>query len=219
VPKHAGMTAFMIPMDLPGIEVRPIRQMSGGTSFNEVFLTEVRVPDSYRLGEVGQGWKVALTTLGFERQASSGNAHVGGSWAQLLALARWAGADTDPLVRQQLAKVVVGQRLAQLANVRDQHVREDSRPLGAVGSIRKMQWVRRMLAISDAAREILGPLLVVDTGQWGTYSWGSHVLGVPGYRIAGGSDEIQRNIIAERFLGLPAEPRDDRHKPWKDIPR
>lgn len=219
VPKHAGITAFMVPMDLPGVEVRPLRQMSGGTSFNEVFLTEVRVPDALRLGQVGQGWQVALTTLGFERQASSANEHVGGTWEQLLALARWAGADRDPLVRQGLARVAIGQRLARVANARDRSDRENGRPLGAVGSVRKLQWVRRMLAVSEVAREVLGPRLVVDSGEWGTYSWSQHVLGVPGYRIAGGSDEIQRTIIAERLLGLPPEPREDRDKPWKEVRR
>ncbi|WGX96096.1 acyl-CoA dehydrogenase family protein [Nocardioides sp. L-11A] len=219
LPKHAGMTAFMIPMDWPGVEVRPLRQMSGGTSFNEVFLTDVRLPDEYRIGEVGQGWEVALTTLGFERQAANNNAHVGGNWRQLLAAAQWAGVLDDPFVRQDLARAMVSERLGAVAVARDQAARESGRPMGAIGSVRMMQWVGRMLDVTAAARRILGPRLVVDDGEWGTYVWGQHVLGAPGYRIAGGSDEIQRTIIAERWLGMPPEPRADKDTPWKDLPR
>lgn len=218
-PKHSGMTAFIIPMDWPGVEIRPLRQMSGGSSFNEVFLTDVRLPDSYRIGEVGDGWKVALTTLGFERQASSNNAHVGGNWRQLLALAQWAGVLDDPFVRQELARAVVSERLGQVATARDEAARAAGEPMGAVGSVRMMQWVGRMLDVTAAARRILGSRLAVDSGEWGTFVWRDHMLGVPGYRIAGGSDEIQRTIIAERLLGMPPEPRGDRNTPWKDIRR
>ena len=219
VPKHAGMTAFMIPMDWPGVEVRPLRQMSGGTSFNEVFLTDIRLPDEYRIGEVGEGWKVALTTLGFERQASSNQEHVGGSWKQLLAVARLAAVLDDPHVRQALARAVVSEQLGRVATARDQEARAQGEPMGAIGSVRKMQWVGRMLDVTEAARRVLGPDLVVDSGEWGRFVWNAHVLGVPGYRIAGGADEIQRNIIAERLLGMPTEPRADRGVPWKEIPR
>lgn len=215
-PKHNGITAFLVPMQAEGVEIRPLRQMSGGTSFNEVFLTEVRIPDAYRLGEVGQGWKVGLTTLGFERDASSANTRVGASWQQVLALAQWTGASQDPLLRQQLADVYIARRLGEIANSRDEDARRNGDPLGAVGSIRMMQWVGRLLGISAFAQAALGPRLAVDTGEWGTYAWAQHVLGAPGYRIAGGSDEIQRNIIAERLLGLPAEPRVDRGKPWRE---
>ena len=100
VPKHQGMTAFMLAMDTPGVTVRPIRQMSGGSSFNEVFFSDVRIPDSHRLGEVGEGWRVALTTLGFERGSSGsgrGASTVGGSFEQLLGLARWLDRTGDPL--------------------------------------------------------------------------------------------------------------------------
>lgn len=219
VPKHQGMTAFLVPMDLPGIRVRPLRQMSGGTSFNEVFLDNVRIPDALRLGDVGAGWRVALTTLGFERGASSANTGVGGSWRQAVALAKFTGADRDPVLRQQLAEVVIAHKLGEIARLRDKDATERGEPLGALGSVRKMQWVRRMSGISDFVTAALGPRLVVDSGEWGTFAWGRHVLGAPGYRIAGGSDEIQRNIIAERMLGLPAEPRADRGVPWREIRR
>jgi alkylation response protein AidB-like acyl-CoA dehydrogenase len=214
-PKHAGMTAFMVPMDARGVEVRPIRQMSGGASFNEVFFTDVRVPDDLRLGDVGAGWTVALTTLRFERAGSSAG-NVGGSWSQVLALARWAGCTTDPVVRQALADLYVNRRVTHLVW---QRATDANGPPGPEASIGKLRWTQDLTLTSDVVSRLLGPRLVADTGEWGTFSWGAHVLGAPGYRIAGGSDEIQRNIIAERVLGLPTEPRVDRDLPWKDTPR
>jgi alkylation response protein AidB-like acyl-CoA dehydrogenase len=217
VPKHRGMTAFLVPIDAPGVTVRPLRQMSGGSSFNEVFLDEVRIPDGYRLGEVGEGWKVALTTLGFERGHSGRRSLLGGHWRQAVELARWAGADADPVLRQKLADVVIAGRLAEIATLRDERAAADGAPPGAIGSMRKLRWVGRMTAMSDFVSEVLGPRLVVDTGEWGTFAWNEQVLGAPGYRIAGGSDEIQRTIIGERLLGLPAEPRADRNRPWREV--
>ena len=219
VPKHAGMTAFLLPMDTPGVEVRPLRQMSGGRSFCEVFLTNVRIPDSLRIGEVGGGWQVALTTLGFERGNSSNTADVGGNFAGLLELARWLGKADDPAVRTDLAWVYAHEFLATVANQRDQQARQSGEPLGPVGSMRKLQWVAKLTLISEVASRLLGPRLAADSGEWGTFAWTEHVLGAPGYRIAGGSDEVQRNIIAERMLGLPQETRYDKGIAWRDIPR
>jgi alkylation response protein AidB-like acyl-CoA dehydrogenase len=221
VVKHKGLTAFIIPMDLPGIEVRPIRQMSGGASFNEVFFTDVRVPDSMRLGAVGEGWRVALTTLGFERDRSGQTitGRVGGSWAQLLATARAMDRTGDPVIRQQLAMAYTHERIEMYVNrwLADL-VRAGATP-GPEGSLGKLLWTNGMTRFSDVVSQILGPALVADTGAWGTYGWGQHVLGAPGYRIAGGSDEIQRNIIGEHVLGLPPEPRVDKDVRWRDIPR
>jgi alkylation response protein AidB-like acyl-CoA dehydrogenase len=218
VPKHAGMTAFLVPLDAPGVQIRPIRQMSGGSSFNEVFLTGVRVPDDLRLGPVGQGWKVALTTLGFER-GGSGNRGVGGSWERLLGLARWLGRTGDPVVRQRLASVYIHQQVRQMNAARIAAATAAGQPPGPEGSIGKLLWVNGMTEIGQVAASLLGPRLIADTGEWGTYAWNDHVLGGPGYRIAGGSDEIQRTIIAERVLGLPGDVRVDRDVPWRDIPR
>jgi alkylation response protein AidB-like acyl-CoA dehydrogenase len=219
--KHRGLTAFLIPMDLPGIEIRPIRQMSGGASFNEVFFDDVRVPDSMRLGPVGDGWRVALTTLGFERDHSDGSVgrRVGGSWPQLLATARALGATSDPVVRQRLATAYTHSRVEELVNRRTADLRRSGAVPGAEGSLGKLLWTNGMTLFSDVVSAVLGAALVADTGQWGTYTWTAHVLGAPGYRIAGGSDEIQRNIIGERVLGLPPEPRADKDRPWKDVPR
>jgi alkylation response protein AidB-like acyl-CoA dehydrogenase len=221
VPKHAGLTAFLIPMDTPGIEVRPIRQMSGGASFNEVFFTDVRIPDSLRLGEEGDGWNVALTTLAFERAtsgSSSGATH-GGSWPQVRALAEWAGVTTDPVVRQRLATLYTLDRIRTLNGERVAAESSPGAPPGPLHSTAKLQWTQWMNAVSDVVSEILGPRLLADTGAWGTYAWTKHLLGAPGYRIAGGSDEIQRNIIGERVLGLPSEPRVDRGVPFNQLPK
>lgn len=215
-PKHAGITAFLVPLDAPGVEVRPIRQMSGGNSFNEVFLDNVRIPDRHRLGEVGQGWSVALTTLAFEREGGSNTAGIGGQFTQLVDTARRLGRDTDPRVREQLARVYLRQQLATVDQLRDRQARDGGAAPSAIGSIRKIQWVDKLAAVSTAARTVLGRSLVADTGVPGTYAWNAHVLGAPGYSIAGGSDQIQRNIVAERLLGLPAEPRADRGLTWRE---
>jgi alkylation response protein AidB-like acyl-CoA dehydrogenase len=209
VPKHAGQTAFMVPLDAPGVDVRPIRQMTGGSSFNEVFLTGVRIPDSLRLGDVGVGWKVALTTLGFERATSGSHSTVGGTWPQVLALARSVGLAGDPVVRQRLARLYSVDRVRTWA-------RAGSGPAGSVG---KLAWTEWMREVSDVVSLLLGARLTADTGEWATFGWTKHVLGAPGYRIAGGSDEVQRNIIGERVLGLPGEPRVDRDVPFSQIPR
>ena len=208
LPKHAGLTAFVLPMDAPGVEVRPIRQMNGGSSFYEVFLTDVRIGDEHRLGAAGEGWKVALTTLGFERGgAGGGTSRAGGSWEQLLALAQWLGVTNDPLVRQDLAKVYADHRLQQLTGARVTATKEAGQVPGPEGSIGKLLWTQGMTRMSDVVSRLLGPRLTADTGEWGTFAWTQHVLGAPGYRIAGGSDEVQRNIIGERVLGLPREPK------------
>jgi alkylation response protein AidB-like acyl-CoA dehydrogenase len=223
VVKHKGMTAFLIPMDLPGIEVRPIKQMSGGSSFNEVFMNDVRVPDSMRLGPIGEGWKVALTTLGFERDHSDGGGggggRVGGSWRQLLATARALGVADDRAVRRALVDCYSHHRIEGFVNRRAADLRRSGATPGPESSLGKLMWTQGMTRMSDAVSTILGPRLIADTGEWGTYGWGEHVLGAPGYRIAGGSDETQRNIIGERVLGLPGEPRVDKDVAWRDIPK
>lgn len=219
LPKHRGLTAFMVPLDAPGVDIRPLRQMSGGSSFNEVFLDEVRIPDRYRVGEIGDGWKVALTTLGFERGDSAKQALVGGDWRRAFAVARRTGADRDPLVRQRMAETFVAWRLGEVAAARDERLVADGHAPGAVGSVRKLQWLHRMQAVSDLTREALGASIAVDSGEPDSFTWTQQLLGVPGYRIAGGTDQIQKNIIGERLLGLPAEPRQDRDRPWREARR
>ena len=200
-----GLTTFMIPMNAPGLEIRQIRQMSGGTSFNEVFLSEVRIPDSYRLGEVGDGWAVTRATLGFERANASNKAGVGGSFEQLVELARRSGAQDQRDVRLQLAEIRLREVAAEVALHREKRAVAAGQAPGASGSMRKLQWVTRLGLVSELARTLLGDRLVANTGEVGTFSWNDHVLGAPGYRIAGGTDQIQRTIVAERHLGLPRE--------------
>lgn len=207
VAKHRGMTAFLVPMDAPGVEIRPIRQMSGGSTFNEVFFTGVELPDSLRLGDVGQGWNVALTTLGFERNSSAGIVSAGGSGTDLLRLARRLGIDGDPLVRQKLANVAVYERASALMVARYAERELAGHVPGVEGSIGKLVWTQNLKRIGDAAASFLGPKVLADNGEADSFAWTEHLLGAPGYRIAGGSDEIQRNIIGERGLGLPREPR------------
>ena len=207
-PKHHGLTAFLVPLDAPGVHVQPIRQMTGGATFNEVFLDDVYVPDDLRLGDGGDGWKVALTTLGFERGATGGgHGGLGGSFRRLAALARHLGRHEEPVVRQQLAVAYTGQRLMTLLAERARSAQQAGRPPGPEGSVGKLLWTRNLSHAGEVASLLLGPRLVADTGEWGTYAWAEHLLGAPGYRIAGGSDEIQRNIIGERVLGLPRDPR------------
>ena len=221
VPKHKGMTAFIVPLDHPGVEVRPIKQMSGGSSFNEVFFNDARFSDDLRLGPVGEGWKVALTTLGFERDHSDdsgGGGGVGGSWPHVLATAQALGKTGDPVIRQHLMDVYIHSRVESFVNRRAADLAKGGTP-GPEGSLTKLVWTEQMTRISNMIGLLLGPSLIADTDTWGTYEWGEHVLGAPGYRIAGGSDEVQRNIIGERVLGLPGEPRVDKGVAWKDVPR
>lgn len=218
VVKQAGITAFLVPMDAPGVEVRPIRQMSGGSSFNEVFLSGVRVPDRLRIGRPGQGWEVATATLGFERTASgSGNRRKGGTFTDVLALARSLDRTDDPLVRQRLADLYV--RTALRAATVDRVARTNAsggRP-GPEASLTKLMASDLLTRTGQIAAELMGARICADTGEPGTFAWTHHLLGAPGYRLAGGTDQIQRNLIGERVLGLPPEPRVDR-VPFSRLP-
>jgi alkylation response protein AidB-like acyl-CoA dehydrogenase len=205
VAKHAGLTAFMVPMDAPGITIRPIKQMSGGASFNEVFLDGVRLNDSLRLGPVGAGWKVALTTLAAERSAS--NSLGGGSIEQVIALARAMEALDDPIKRAAVADLWIHVQVEALNVARVTQSLSAGQAPGSEGSIGRLSATRNLTRTAEVVSMLLGPKLTADTGEWGTFAWCDHVLGAPGYRIAGGSDEIQHNIIGERVLGLPREPR------------
>jgi alkylation response protein AidB-like acyl-CoA dehydrogenase len=217
-PKHVGLTAFIVPMHAAGVEVRPLRQMSGGSSFNEVFFDGVRVSDDLRLGGVGDGWRVAMTTLGFERSSAGGGGGTG-RWSQVLQLATHLGRTAEPVVRQQLAALYTRLAVASWNNERvAAGIRAGQTP-GPEGSLGKLTYTEGLRAIGDVVSTLLGPRLIADTGEWGTFAWTEHVNGTPGYRIAAGSDEVQRNIIGERVLGLPPEPRIDRDTPWAELMR
>ena len=208
-PKHKGLTMFLVDMKATGVEVRPLRQMTGGASFNEVFFDDVRVPDTHRLGDVDEGWTVALTTLMNERAAIGG----GGSRrrrGELLPVHRDGAAPRRSTTIRSCAsasptsssgptcratRTCARWRRSGRARSRARRCRSRSSRSRRTGS-----------ASPSALAQILGPRLIADTGEWGTYAWAEFVLGIPGMRVAGGTDEIMRNIVGERVLGLPKEP-------------
>ncbi|WP_405718476.1 acyl-CoA dehydrogenase family protein [Streptomyces sp. NBC_01537] len=203
--KHTGITVFLVRMDAPGVTVRPIRQMTGGSSFNEVYLDEVAVPDSDRLGPVGQGWRVTLTVLAAERLDSGGLGLDNADRA--LDLARHLPRPLTGGEQQQAADLFVRTLCQRLTGLRVTAALVAGREPGAGASVGKLHATATMRATTDLVTQLLGPRLAADTGEWGTFAWTEHLLGAPGYSIAGGSDEIQRNILAERVLGLPKEPK------------
>lgn len=209
VPKHRGLTAFVVGMRAPGVEVRPLRQMTGGSSFNEVFFSDVRVPDEDRLGDVNQGWTVALTTLMNERAAiGTGQADLAG-WAglgRLVDLLRHLGRQDDPVLRQQLADLYIHTQVASYTSQRALAKLSSGQLPGPELSAAKLCLIDNLRRVSELVTLALGPRLCADTGEWGTYAWSELVLGAPGLRLAGGTDEIMKNIIGERVLGLPKEP-------------
>jgi alkylation response protein AidB-like acyl-CoA dehydrogenase len=211
-PKHKGLTMFVVDMHAPGVEVRPLRQMTGGASFNEVFFEEVCVPDTHRLGDVDEGWTVALTTLMNERATIGGGGSGLGtmSFTRFRALVDYVGETDDPLVRQRFAELYIRLAVARYTNQRaTAKIRAGQLP-GPEMSIGKLALTQNLSLLADSLAGVLGPRLIADTGEWGTYAWAELVLGVPGVRIAGGTDEVMRNIVGERVLGLPKEPRADR---------
>jgi alkylation response protein AidB-like acyl-CoA dehydrogenase len=209
LPKHRGLTGFVIDMHAPGVEVRPLRQMTGGSTFNEVFFTDVRVPDDHRLGDVNQGWTVALTTLMNERAAiGAGGAGVGGVLGgdRIIELLRHFGTNRDPLLRQHLADVYINGKVAGYTNQRAMAKIKAGQLPGPEMSIAKLSLTNNMSRIGELVSRALGARLIADTGEWGTYAWSELVLGTPGVKVAGGTDEVMKNIIGERVLGLPKEP-------------
>jgi alkylation response protein AidB-like acyl-CoA dehydrogenase len=210
-PKHKGLTGFVVDMKAPGVDVRPLRQMTGGASFNEVFFTDVRVPDDHRLGDVNQGWTVALTTLMNERASIGGGGGGMGTMSsqRFMEMARNMGRSDDPVARQRLADVYIHGAVARYTNMRAMARIKAGQLPGPEMSIAKLSLTQNFQRIVDLVSLLLGPRLIADTGEWGTYSWAEFVLGVPGVRVAGGTDEVMRNIVGERVLGLPKEPRGD----------
>lgn len=205
-PRHRNLTAFLIDMHAPGVEVRPLRQMTGGAAFNEVFLDDVVVHDSRRIDEEGNGWKVGLTTLGHERNAMGHSAFGGAgilATERLVGLVRAAGLDDDPVTRQEFGDLISQLRSARYTqSVMAARAKAGHRP-GPEIALNKIALSANMERLGQFVSEVLGPTLVADTGEWGTYAWTSVVLGAPGYRLGGGTDEVLKNTIAQRVLGLP----------------
>lgn len=209
-PKHKGLTGFIVDMKAAGVEVRPLRQMTGGASFNEVFFTEVRVPDDHRLGDVNEGWTVALTTLMNERAAIGGaglGIEGGGTGALMNELLRQTGASRDPLLRQKAAELYANTQVARYTTQRAMAKMAAGQLPGPELSIAKLALTNNLSRISHLVASALGARITADTGEWGTFSWAGFVLGVPGMRVAGGTDEVMKNIIGERVLGLQKEPK------------
>jgi alkylation response protein AidB-like acyl-CoA dehydrogenase len=223
VPKHDGLTYFIMDMKAPGVEVRPIKQINGGSGFNEVFFTNVRVPDSQRLGGVGEGWKVSITTLMNER-VSIGSGQGAGRVKDLFRLAHKVKrngrpAIEDSAVRQKLAEFFVASKGLQYTGYRTLSAISRGATPGPEGSIGKAVGAPLAQQMASFASELQGAVGgLLDHGAAADASWMESYLASPGIRIAGGSDEIMRNIIAERVLGLPSETRADKGIPFRDVP-
>jgi alkylation response protein AidB-like acyl-CoA dehydrogenase len=219
LPKHKGLTGFIVDMRAPGVEIRPLRQMTGGASFNEVFFTDVRVHDDFRLGDVNNGWNVALTTLMNERSAIGAGGGGGGNQlaTRIIAMARHYGVANDPIVRQKIANMVMHAKVSGYNNQRALDKIKKGQLPGPEMSIAKLAGTMNMARMNDTVAAILGARLQADTGEWGTYAWTQMVLGTPGGRIAGGSDEIMRNIVGERVLGLPKDAGIDSTTPFSEL--
>ena len=224
VDKYSGLTFFVVDMRSPGIEIRPIVQMNGGRGFNEVFFTDVRIPDSYRLGSIGEGWRVSLTTLMNERAAIGG----GGGADSIRQLFRLASqikvngrrAIDDPAVRQKLADFYVRAQGLKNTGNRTLSALSQGKIPGPEASLGKLIGARLAQEIGDFGIELAGMaggVMESDFGPLGNL-FQELYLGIPGLRIAGGSDEVLHNIIAERVLGLPPEMRADKGIPFKEIP-
>jgi len=205
-PRHAGIGYFLLDMQSPGIEVRPLRQMTGESHFSEVFLDGVRVPAADMLGAPGEGWGVARTTLFSERASIAGGS--GATPEALVALARAFGRAGDPLLRQALVDVHVRSELLRFLRYRLQTALSQGRAPGTEASVMKLAYARLAKAMTEAALATQGPAGMLgraDLADGGT--WLRRFLHAPSLRIAGGSDQVQASIIGERALGLPREPR------------
>jgi acyl-CoA dehydrogenase len=210
-------------MHAPGIEIRPITQINGGQGFNEVFFSDVRLPDAYRLDDVGAGWRVAITTLMNERATV---AAAGGSATDtLLRLAEelqidGAPAIEDRAVREKIAEFYVRSRGVELTARRTLSALSQGKMPGPETSLIKLIGVRLGQEISSYAMELqgLGGTILDAARTPHAGRWQQRYLGIPGMRIAGGTDEVLRNIIAERVLQLPPEVRHDKDIPFKQVP-
>ena len=227
-PKHKGLTYFVVDMHAPGVDVRPLRQMTGEAEFNEVYFTDVRVPDTERLGDVGDGWRVSLTTLMNERVSIGGTVipRGAGPIADALRLFRELP-DKNPVVRDRLVRLWVEAECARLTNVRAAQNRRAGTP-GPEGSTGKLHFAELNKRIYELIVDIMG----ADGMLYSSYaerrpeevSMGGRDLAKAFLRsransIEGGTSEIMRNILGERVLGLPGDVRTDKDRPWREVPR
>ena len=224
VPKHKGLTMFYLSMKSPGVDIRPIKQASGGSGFNEIFFTDVKIPDSQRLGDVGNGWTVALTTLMHERLAVGGGQGGGLDVPQLMQLARQLELEDGPAiknaaVREKIADWYVRSAGLRYTTFRTMTALSRGQQPGPEASIAKIVVASKLQDLSAFAMDLEGEAGILqgaDAPMHGMFQGGW--LSSPGLRIAGGTDEILRNIIAERVLGLPQDIRVDKDVPFNKIP-
>lgn len=228
VPKHAGITYFIVDMKADGVDVRPLYQITGEAEFNEVFFDDVRVPDAYRIDEVGAGWRVSMTTLMNERVAIGSRALPRGGGSMEAAVTAWKEyGHTDPAARDELVRLWTAWEALRLTTVRATQMRKAGTP-GPEGSTGKLAWADLNKAITSFTVDLMG---------WdGTLYPGGYELHRPSQfesdwtpqrdylraranSIEGGTSEIMRNILGERVLGLPGEPRVDKDLPWKEVSR
>jgi alkylation response protein AidB-like acyl-CoA dehydrogenase len=228
-PKHKGLTYFVLDMHAPGVETRPLRQMTGQAEFNEVYLSDARIPDAHRLGAVGNGWRVAMTTLMNERSAIGGGSSVRGAGAIADAVELWARRPEmhTPVLRDRLAALWTRAEAQRLTSARAARAATGGSP-GPEGSIAKLVSAELNQDVYAFCMELLGP----EATLYGSYAM-RDVERVEDYRgpvqqrflrsrantIEGGTSEVLRNILGERILGLPGDLRADSGKAWKDVPR
>ena len=233
VPKHRGLTFFIVDMESDGVDVRPLRQITGEAEFNEVYFTDVKIPKENILGSLGDGWRVSLAILMNERVAIGGNVRERGSGAPGHLVQLWNDNELDdPVSRDKLIKLWIEQEAVRLTNVRAFENREKGTP-GPEGSTSKLYEAEINKASYEIGMEMLGkdallfprgyeliqPELNFENETFGFTGTQSLFLRSRANSIEGGTSEIMRNIIAERVLGLPSEPKQDKDKAWKDIPR
>ncbi len=227
VPKHRGLTYFICDLHAPGVEVRPLRQMTGQAEFNEVYLTDVRIPDAHRIGDVGDGWRIALTTLMNERVAIGGSSFARKSpadWALELYAEHGEG---NPVLRDEVTKAWIKQRVLSLTVRRAAAAASVGTP-GPEGSVAKLLAAETNKSVYSLCVDLLGPAGMLypngyDMQRVSDHSVYSNVqewfLRCRANSIEGGTSEVMRNILGERVLGLPGDVRVDKDAAWKDVPR
>jgi alkylation response protein AidB-like acyl-CoA dehydrogenase len=229
LPKHQGLTYFIVDMSVPGVEVRPLRQITGEAEFNEVYFNDVRISDDCRLGAVGDGWRVALTTLMNERVAIGTSPLPRGGGPIAEAMAVWKESDHhEPHLRDQLIRLWCEAEALRLTGLRADQMRDRGTP-GPEGSTVKLYWADLNQRISAFTVDLMGaggllvpggyPFLAPEEAGTARLSRQKSFLRARANSIEGGTSEIMKNILGERVLGLPAEPRVDKELPWRQVPR
>jgi alkylation response protein AidB-like acyl-CoA dehydrogenase len=219
VPKHRGISYFLVDMRTPGVEARPLRQITGVAHFNETFLTDVSIPADQLLGAVNGGWGVAQTTLMNERALISGGGS-GLGFRDYVEVARHYRCTGDPEIRQRLAAAYTRFEILKWLGQRAQAAGRTGRPLGPESSVAKLAVSEHTARNGDLALAIEGAhAMLSGRDAFEDGFWQQQFLGQWGIRIGGGTEQVQRNILGERVLGLPSEPRPDKTEPFRDIPK